>query len=206
MRTRVKICGFTRVEEAVHAAQLGVDAIGLVFYPPSPRCVDIATARAIVNALPAFTSVVALFVNEQEKKIRDVLTQVPIDCIQFHGDEAPTECRQFGYRYIKAIAMRDHTDLTALAVDYADADGLLVDTYHPDVKGGTGHTFNWAKVPAKVSLPIILAGGLTPDNVAEAIRCVRPYAVDVSSGVEKTKGLKDITKMTAFLTAANLIH
>jgi len=206
MRTRVKICGFTRVEEAVHAAQLGVDAIGLVFYPPSPRCVDIATARAIVNALPAFTSVVALFVNEQEKKIRNVLTQVPIDCIQFHGDEAPIECRQFGYRYIKAIAMRDHIDLTALAVDYADADGLLVDTYHPDVKGGTGHTFNWAKVPAKVSLPIILAGGLTPDNVAEAIRCVRPYAVDVSSGVEKTKGLKDITKMTAFLTAANLIY
>jgi len=203
MRTRVKICGFTRVEDAVFAARLGVDAIGLVFYPPSPRHVDIEQALKIVSALPAFTTVVALFVDEQEALIREVLKYVPVDCIQFHGDESAQACRLYGKRYIKALRMRNDTDVLALAEHYHDADGLLLDAYHPDAKGGTGSRFDWQLIPKQCSLPIILAGGLDGANVKQAINQVRPYAVDVSSGVEAKKGIKDHEAMAAFIKTIN---
>lgn len=203
MRTRVKICGFTRIEDAVYAAHNGVDAIGLVFYPFSPRHVEIEQAIRIVNALPAFTSVVALFVDEQEAKIREVLAQVPIDCIQFHGDETAEACRIYGKRYIKAISMREGIDIPALAHYYHDAAGLLLDAFHPDAKGGTGSQFNWSLIPNQLDLPIILAGGLDETNAKLAVQTVRPYALDVSSGVETKKGIKDSLKMAAFIKQVN---
>ncbi len=203
MRTRVKICGFTRIEDAVYAAHNGVDAIGLVFYPPSPRHVEIEQAVRIVNALPAFTSVVALFVDEQEAKIREVLAKVPIDCIQFHGDETAKACRIYGKRYIKAISMREGIDIPALAHYYHDAAGLLLDAFHPDSKGGTGSQFNWSLIPNQLDLPIILAGGLDETNAKLAVQTVRPYALDVSSGVETKKGIKDSLKMATFIKQVN---
>ena len=150
MRTRVKICGFTRPEEAVVAARLGVDAIGLVFYPPSPRNIDIEQAISIVSALPAFTSVVALFVDEEEARIREILARVPIDCLQFHGNEPPEACRIYGKRYIKAVSMQDETDVKALALVYHDADGLLLDAYDAKAKGGTGHKLWMCKIKTNV--------------------------------------------------------
>ena len=203
MRTRVKICGFTRSDEAVYAARLGVDAIGLVFYPPSPRNVDIEQALNIVNALPAFTSVVALFVDEDEAKIREILAQVPVDCLQFHGNEPPEACRIYGKRYIKAVAMQNDTNVEALALAYHDADGLLLDAYDAKAKGGTGHQFNWDLIPTDCTLPIILAGGLDETNAKHAILSVKPYALDVSSGVEITKGIKDSIKIAAFIEQVN---
>jgi phosphoribosylanthranilate isomerase len=203
MRTRVKICGFTRIEEAVYAAHQGVDAIGLVFYPPSPRHVEIEQAIRIVNALPAFTSVVALFVNEQEARIREVLARVPIDCLQFHGDEPAKACRIYDKRYIKAVSMREGIDIEALAQHYHDAAGLLLDAFHPDAKGGTGSQFDWAMIPKSCALPIILAGGLDETNAKQAVHAVRPYALDVSSGVETAKGIKDSLKIAAFIKQVN---
>ena len=203
MRTRVKICGFTRVEDAAYAAFLGVDAIGLVFYPPSPRHVEIEQAIKIVNALPAFTSVIALFVDEQEAQIREVLARVPIDCLQFHGDEPAEACRIYGKRYIKAVRMQDGIDISALALHYHDAAGLLLDAFHPGAKGGTGSQFDWELVPKQFALPIILAGGLGVTNAKQAIQTLRPYALDVSSGVEAAKGVKDALKMAAFIKQVN---
>ena len=203
MRTRVKICGFTRVEDAVYAAHLGVDAIGLVFYPPSPRHVEIEQAIKIVNALPAFTSVVALFVDEQEARIREVLARVSIDCLQFHGDEPAEACRIYGKRYIKAVRMQDGIDIGALALHYHDAAGLLLDAYHPGAKGGTGSQFDWELIPRQCTLPVILAGGLDETNAKQAVQTVRPYALDVSSGVEAEKGVKDSLKMAAFIKQVN---
>jgi phosphoribosylanthranilate isomerase len=203
MRTRVKICGFTRVEDAVYAAHLGVDAIGLVFYPPSPRHVEIEQAVKIVNALPAFASVVALFVDEQEARIREVLARVSIDCLQFHGDEPAEACRIYGKRYIKAVRMQDGIDISALALHYHDAAGLLLDAYHPGAKGGTGSQFDWELIPKRCILPVILAGGLDATNAKQAVQAVRPYALDVSSGVEAEKGVKDSLKMAAFIKQVN---
>ncbi|MDO9104671.1 MAG: phosphoribosylanthranilate isomerase [Methylovulum sp.] len=203
MRTRVKICGFTRVEDAVAAARLGADAIGLVFYPPSPRHVSIEQAIKIVNALPAFTTVVALFVDEQEARINEVLARVTIDCLQFHGDEPPAACRLYDKRYIKAVRMREGIDIAAMARDYHDAAGLLLDAYRADAQGGTGHGFDWALIPPACALPIILAGGLDSANARQAIQAVSPYALDVSSGVELAKGIKDTAKMIAFLREVN---
>jgi len=203
MRTRVKICGFTRVDDAVCAAHLGVDAIGLVFYPPSPRNVDIDQAVAIVNALPAFTSVVALFVDEQEARIREVLARVPVDCLQFHGDEPAEACRIYGKRYMKAVRVQESTDISLLAGQYHDAAGLLLDAYHPGAKGGTGSRFDWNLIPKQCALPIVLAGGLAVENARQAVQTVRPYALDVSSGVEAEKGIKDARKMAAFLKEVN---
>ena len=203
MRTRVKICGFTRIEDAVYAAHQGVDAIGLVFYPPSPRHVEIGQAIRIVNALPAFTSVVALFVDEQEARIREVLAHVPIDCLQFHGDETAEACRIYDKRYIKAVSMREGIDIAALAHHYHDAAGLLLDAFHPDAKGGTGSQFDWAMIPKSCTLPVILAGGLDETNAKQAVQAVRPYALDVSSGVETAKGIKDSLKIAAFIKQVN---
>ncbi len=203
MRTRVKICGFTQVEQAVAAAKLGIDAIGLVFYPLSPRHVEIKQAQKIVAALPAFTSVVALFVNEQPSRIEEVLAGVSIDCIQFHGEESAPACRIYHKPYIKALQVQKGTDILNLATQYHDAAGLLLDAYHPDAKGGTGRVFDWDLIPQQCDMPIILAGGLSVENAKQAVQTVRPYALDVSSGVEIKKGVKDVAKIAAFITQVN---
>ena len=203
MRTRVKICGFTRVEDALAAARLGVDAIGLVFYSQSPRNVSIARAAAITRALPAFVSVVGLFVDAEPDWVRDVLAEVNIDCLQFHGDESPEDCRLYAKPYIKAIRMQPGVDLEDIQTQYADAAGLLLDAYHPGVQGGSGSGFDWELITGKLSLPLILAGGLSPENAALAVQQVRPYALDVSSGVEAGKGVKDAEKMAAFIRKIN---
>ena len=203
MRTRVKICGFTRTDDALAAANLGVDAIGLVFYTPSPRNIEVAQAREIVRHLPAFVSVVGLFVDAEPAWIAEVLTQVRIDCLQFHGEEAPGDCRIYAKPYIKAVRMRPDADLAGLEARYADAAGLLLDAYDPGIQGGTGSSFDWDLIPGQRKLPLILAGGLSPKNAALAVQQVRPYALDVSSGVEADKGVKDAAKMAAFIRKTN---
>jgi phosphoribosylanthranilate isomerase len=203
MRTRVKICGITRVEDALAAVAAGADAIGLVFAEVSPRHVSVDQARAIRAALPPLVSVVGLFVDAAPGHIRAVLGQVAIDLIQFHGRETPEHCRGYGRPYIKAVSMRPDVDLPTAARQYDDAAGLLLDTHSVSAAGGTGEAFDWARVPHDLGRPLILAGGLTPDNVAQAIRQVRPYAVDVSSGVEQAKGIKDPAKIMAFMRGVN---
>ncbi len=199
LRTRVKICGFTQTDDALYAAYCGADAIGLVFYPPSPRHVDISQARRIVSALPPFVSVVGLFVDAAEEQVREVLNQIPIDLLQFHGEETADYCRSFARPYIKAVSMRDDVDVQQVAKEHAAAAGLLLDAYHPATKGGTGNRFDWSRIPPECDRPIILAGGLTAENVRLALEIVRPYGLDVSSGVESTKGIKETIKMKAFL-------
>jgi len=201
MTTRIKICGITRPEDGLLAANAGADAIGLVFYPKSPRAVTIEQAQAICAALPPFVSVVALFVDAEHFEIEDVLADVPVDLLQFHGSETPAQCQAFKKPYIKAIRMKDDADLTDAVEQYSTACGLLVDTYNPNEAGGTGEVFDWDRVPDGLDTPIILAGGLEPANVAAAIQQMNPYAVDVSSGVEISKGIKDAEKIRAFVTA-----
>ena len=206
-RTRVKICGITHVEDALNALNAGADAIGLVFYAASPRCVTIAQAQAIVAALPPFISVVGLFVNATTAEIQSVLSQVRLDIIQFHGDETPEHCEQvcaqINLPYYRAIRVKPDTNLLQYAIDFKAAKALLLDTYSEQAYGGTGHAFDWNLIPKNLTKPVILAGGLVPENVADAIKQVRPYAVDVSGGVEITKGLKDAAKMLAFMQAVN---
>ena len=203
-RTRVKICGFTSAEQAAYAAYAGTDAIGLVFYAASPRHVSIAKAQEIVASLPAFTTVVALFVDASEAQIREVIDQVSIDVLQFHGDESAQACRLYAKPYIKAIRMQPDVDIQALTTEFHDARGLLLDAYHAKAKGGTGEQFDWDLIPQHCNLPIILAGGLSAQNVRDAIAHVKPYALDVSSGVEAAKGIKDNNKIAAFLTEVYL--
>lgn len=206
MRTRVKICGLTRAEDVQAACEAGADAIGLVFYPPSPRAVTLEQAKFIVQHVPPFVSVTALFVNPSVDEVQAVLAHIPaISLLQFHGDETPAFCRQFGRAYIKAIPMRDDVDLAQQGLLYEDALGLLVDTYKPGLPGGSGESFDWHRLPQSLSKPLILAGGLTPDNVSQAIAQVHPYAVDVSGGVEVSKGIKDSQKMRDFITAAVIV-
>ncbi len=197
MRTRVKICGFTQEQDAVVAAKLGVDAIGLVFYPPSPRHVSIEKAAKIISALPAFVTVVALFVDEKESRIHEVLNNISIDCIQFHGDESADACRIYNKPYIKAVRMRQELDVLKIAMQYQDASALLLDAYHPGLQGGSGKQFDWDLIPVNCTLPVVLAGGLQESNIKQAVGSVRPYALDVSSGVETGKGIKDAAMMTA---------
>jgi phosphoribosylanthranilate isomerase len=199
MRTRVKICGITRREDAQEAARVGADAIGLVFYPPSTRAVNVPQAREIVQGLPPFVTVVGLFVDGRREDIARVLQQVRIDLLQFHGDEPPEACGDFGRPYLKAVRMRQGVDLPALRGRYREASALLLDTYRPGQPGGTGKMFDWSGIPNELAGEIVLAGGLDPDNVETAVRRVRPYAVDVSGGVERAKGVKDAAKMAAFL-------
>ena len=203
MTTRIKICGITRAEDALIAANAGADAIGLVFYPKSPRAVTIEQAQAICAVLPPFISVVALFVDAEHFEIEDVLAAVPVDLLQFHGSETPAQCQAFTTPYIKAIRMKEDADLADAVREYTTARGLLVDTYDPNEAGGTGEVFDWERVPDGLDKPIILAGGLEPDNVGAAIQQMNPYAVDVSSGVEISKGVKDAEKIRAFVTAVN---
>jgi len=199
LRTRVKICGITRPEDGLKAANFGADAIGLVFYPKSPRAVTIEQAQIIVAALPAFVTVVALFVDATKDEVMQVLSQVNIDIIQFHGNESVQDCEQYRRRYIKAIRMTDEVDLNKIAEQYVGATAILVDSYQKGVPGGTGESFDWQRIPKELAGNIILAGGLESDNVASAIKTVRPYAVDVSSGVESEKGIKDESKIEAFM-------
>ncbi|MGR6036423.1 MAG: phosphoribosylanthranilate isomerase [Candidatus Nitrosoglobus sp.] len=206
MRTRVKFCGITRREDAVHAARLGADAVGLVFYPQSPRAVNLQQACQIVRELPPFVTVVGLFVNATSSYIQEVLDSVPIDNLQFHGDESPEECSRYDRPYIKAIRMAERIDLTQLAQTYGNASALLLDTYQIGVPGGTGQMFDWNRIPEGLPKAIVLAGGLTPENVIQAVMKVRPYAVDVSGGVEQTKGVKDVAKMAAFMRGVYSVY
>jgi phosphoribosylanthranilate isomerase len=200
-RVRIKICGITRPEDALHAAAEGADAIGLVFHNDSPRVVTSERANAIACALPPFVARTGLFVDAEAAFVRSMLTSVPLDLLQFHGDEPPAYCRAFGRPYIKAIRMAEGVDLPGIAREYADAAALLLDAHVPGSPGGTGRTFDWERVPVSLRTAVILAGGLTPQNVAEAIRRVRPWAVDVSGGVESAKGVKDPARVTAFIEA-----
>lgn len=205
MKIRVKICGITRVADALDAAEAGADAIGMVFYGPSPRAIDIEQAAKIVYALPPFIARVGLFVNAEPEYVSDVLAQVPLSCLQFHGDETASYCESFDMPYIKAIRMKPGIDVVAAASAYVSAAGILLDSYQPDLPGGTGVAFDWMQIPIGLPRPLILAGGLNPDNVAEAVKIVQPYAVDVSGGVEKSKGIKDADKMTAFVRGVNSV-
>ncbi len=199
MRTRVKICGITRQEDGLAAAQLGADAIGLVFYEKSPRYVSPLEARSITSALPPFICKVGLFVDAPVAQVEQTLIDTRLDLLQFHGNESADYCEQFGIPYIKALRMRENINVAAAAEEYRHAAGILLDTYQAGVAGGTGQVFDWTLVPADLPVSIILAGGLTVANVAAAISCVRPYAVDVSGGVESAKGIKDAAKMAALM-------
>jgi phosphoribosylanthranilate isomerase len=200
-RTRAKICGITRVEDAVSAVLAGADAIGLVFYALSPRCVSIEQAQKIVAAIPPFVSVVGLFVNAPSAEIESILSQVKLDILQFHGDETAAECEQIKMPYYKAIRVKADTNLLQYEVEFSRAKALLLDAHSDVAFGGTGQTFDWNLIPQSLTKPIILAGGLTVENVEKAIQQVRPYAVDVSGGVELTKGIKDVAKIAAFMQA-----
>jgi phosphoribosylanthranilate isomerase len=205
MRTRVKICGITRGEDAQLAVDAGVDAIGLVFYEKSPRFVNNEIAAEISRLIPAFVSRVALFKDADEAMIASVLQAVEIDLIQFHGSEAPDFCQQFGMPYIKAVGMKgtehDAKFLRSSAENYSSAKALLLDGHAPGEAGGTGESFDWTSI-ASIDKPVILAGGLTPENVKQAIALVQPFAVDVSSGVESAPGIKDKEKVMAFMEQA----
>jgi len=191
---KIKICGFTNAENAQQAALTGIDAIGLNFYAKSPRHVNIDSAREIVAALPPFVNKVGLFVNANPSLIDEVLCEVALDTLQFHGDESPSDCAQYEMPFIKAIRVSPEVDLIKTANEYYQAGALLLDTYQSDFYGGSGKSFDWSLAKIELDLPIILAGGLTPDNVSAAIDIAQPYAVDVSSGVESAKGLKILIK------------
>jgi phosphoribosylanthranilate isomerase len=199
VRTRIKICGITRVEDARIAVGLGADAIGLVFYAPSPRNIGLAQARAIIAAIPPFVTIVGLFVDPAQDQVESVLAACSINLLQFHGDEAPDFCGKFGLPYLKAARVRADADLVQYLSPYHAAQGWLLDAYHEQLYGGTGEPFDWKLIPRDLARPVILSGGLTPDNVGAAVRQVRPWAVDVSSGVEAAKGVKDAAKIAAFI-------
>jgi phosphoribosylanthranilate isomerase len=202
-RTRVKICGITRVEDALAAAQAGADAIGLVFYSKSPRAVRAETARSICAALPPFVTTVGLFVDATPEEVLAILEQVPLDTLQFHGAETPEYCGRFARPFLKALRMHDTIELAAEQTRYFAARALLLDTYRPGVPGGTGEIFDWQRVPRELAGSIVLAGGLSPANVGAAVEAVRPYAVDVSGGVESAPGIKDAQKIRDFMAAVS---
>ena len=199
MATAVKICGITRVEDGLAAAHAGAHAIGLIFYSASPRCVGVARAREVVERLPPFVTAVGLFVDPHPDEVLRVLDEVPLNLLQFHGSEAPELCAGFGLPYVKACRVAPVTDLLQYAALYRSAKALLLDAFDEGAHGGTGRSFDWGLIPRDLPLPVVLAGGLTPANVGEAIRAVRPWAVDVSSGVEREKGIKDTAKIAAFM-------
>ncbi|BAP14362.1 MAG: N-(5'-phosphoribosyl)anthranilate isomerase [Alcanivorax borkumensis] len=205
---RVKICGITRIEDGLAAANAGADAIGLVFYGPSPRAVTARQAAEICASLPPFVTTVALFVDASRAEIEGVLARVPVDLLQFHGNENPQFCDSFNRPWIKAVRMKDDVDLHHYAQIYRNAAGLLIDSYVAGVPGGTGETFNWGRVPKTLPLPVVLAGGLHPGNVAAAVTQVQPWAVDVSGGVEqknvqggRSGGIKDASAIRVFINS-----
>ena len=201
-RTRVKICGITNLHDAEIAMDAGTDAIGMVFYPQSPRNISPSEARDIVDRMPPFVTSVGLFVNSSAQQVYEVLSAVSLDLLQFHGDEDEEFCKHFKRPYIKAVRVQADTDLHRLCQQYASAKGLLVDSYKPGIPGGTGETFDWAMIPRDLPLPLVLAGGLNAENVNAAVVSVKPWAVDVSSGVELSPGVKDSAKIAEFMRAA----
>lgn len=205
MSARVKICGLTRAEDVKAAVDHGADAIGFVFYDPSPRSVMVEQAKVLAQHVPAFVSVVGLFVNPSDEQVRAVLNQIPLDLLQFHGDETPEFCNQFGRRWIKAVRVKQAGQIEQAFSDYHQASGLLVDAWDPNRYGGTGHAFNWDLIPLVRPLPLILAGGLSSDSVYRAVEQVKPWAVDVSGGVEKSKGIKDVEKISNFIEEAHRV-
>jgi len=198
VRTRVKICGITRPQDGVAAARAGADAIGLVFYPPSPRFLSVERAREIRDALPPFVQAVALFVNADAAQVAQVIGRVHPSLLQFHGEETPEFCAQFGVPYVKACRVAPGVDLLKYLRAFSSASGWLLDA-HVEEYGGVGASFDWSLVPDSLERPLVLSGGLTRDNVAIAVRRVRPWAVDVSSGVESAKGIKDAARIAAFI-------
>jgi len=198
LRTRIKICGITRPGDAVAAAQAGADAIGLVFYPRSPRFLNVERAREIRDALPPFVQAVALFVNPDAAQVAQAIGRVHPALLQFHGEETPDFCSQFGLPYVKACRVTQGVDLLKYLRLFSTASGWLLDA-HVEEYGGVGARFDWSLVPARLERPLVLSGGLTRENVGEAVRRVRPWAVDVSSGVESSKGIKDAAKLAAFI-------
>ncbi len=197
--TRIKICGITRVEDVRTVVQHGADALGLVFYEASPRNVTIPQAVHLAHAVPPFVNIVGLFVNPTVAEVQTVLRHVPLDTLQFHGEETPEFCAQFNKPYLKAIRVKAGVDLLQCASDFSSAQGLLLDAHVEGIQGGTGATFDWTLIPKHMPIPVILSGGLDTQNVAAAIKQVQPYAVDVSSGVEISKGIKDAAKIAAFI-------
>ncbi len=199
---RIKICGLTRVDDAVAAVDAGVDAIGLVFYAKSPRAVTIEQAREIALAVGPFVTVTGLFVDADPKEVAGVLDRVPLHLLQFHGNESVIYCESFQRPYLKALRMKPDLNVGQAIDQYSSAVGILLDAYRPGVPGGTGESFDWGRVPIESSRPIVLAGGLSPDNVADAINSTRIYGVDVSGGVESAPGIKDPEKIQAFIQRA----
>jgi phosphoribosylanthranilate isomerase len=199
LRTRVKICGITRAQDATALVQSGADALGLVFFPKSPRHVTLQQARKITTGIAPFVTVTGLFVNASADSVKEVLASVPLGLLQFHGEETNDQCNCFGLPFIKSIPMKSGTDLLSLMSAYPDAAGFLLDAWQPETRGGGGIVFDWEQIPEGIHTPIVLAGGLTPANVATAIRTVKPYAVDVSTGVERDKGIKSREKIEAFM-------
>ena len=200
MATAVKICGITRGEDALAAARYGAHAIGLVFFRGSPRSVATSQAAEIVRILPPFVTPVGLFVDATAEEVRAAVSSTGVQLLQFHGDEPPAFCAQFGLPYVKAVRVRPGVDLLQYARDHRTARGLLFDAFSKDAYGGTGSSFDWSLIPRNMPLPVILSGGLTPANVAQAVRAVRPWAVDVSSGVESAPGVKDAARIAAFMS------
>lgn len=198
MRTRIKVCGLTRREDLRAAVEAGADAIGLVFYPPSPRCLTLERARELRDAVPPFVTSVALFVNASKEQIAQVIKHVRPAMLQFHGEETPEFCAAFGVPYVKACRVGAGVDLLKYLRPFSGAAGWLLDS-HVEEYGGVGERFDWSVVPAGLERPLVLSGGLTRENVGEAIRRVRPWAVDVSSGVESAKGIKDAARIAAFI-------
>ncbi len=200
MNTAVKICGITRINDALVAAARGAHAIGLVFYRPSPRFIEPHDAAKIVRALPPFVTPVGLFVDADASEVEATAAEAGVQMLQFHGAETPEYCARFTLPWMKAVRVRPGVDLLQYARDYSGAKALLLDAYQEGLHGGTGSVFDWSLIPADMSLPIVLSGGLNPENVSDAIRRVRPCAVDVSSGVESSKGIKDAKRIAAFIT------
>jgi phosphoribosylanthranilate isomerase len=202
-RTRIKICGVTRVEDALLACELGADAIGMVMTPSSPRCVPTERARAIRDALPAFVDAVVLSHDLPAERVRTIIDGVQPDVVQFHGSEDHSFCEAFGVRYIKAIGMAGDVDVRAIAAAHPHASGFVLDGHPPGQQGGRGKTFDWSRIPRNLGRPILLAGGLNAGNVRDAIRAVLPWTVDLASGVEASPGIKDASKMRAFFEAVH---
>lgn len=202
-RTRIKICGITRLEDALLACELGADAIGLVMTPSSPRCVPLDRARAIRHALPSFVSAVVLTHDLPAGRVAEIVDSLRPDLIQFHGSEDAAFCESFGVRYTRAVGMAGEVDVREIIASHPRARGFVLDGHPPGAQGGQGRTFDWSRIPGDLGRPVILAGGLNPDNVAEAIRSVRPWAVDLASGVESAPGIKDAVKMRAFFAAVH---
>lgn len=198
-RTRVKICGLRQVEHAMIAAEAGADAIGLVFFRDSPRFIDAPSASRIARSLPPYVMAVGLFVNATEGEIRGIVDEVPLGLLQFQGEESPEFCAQFRVPYVRAVRMEQGTDLVECSRRFSGAKALLLDAHVPGQRGGTGQVFDWTQIPSKHPAPLILSGGLTAENVGTAIRKVRPWAVDVSSGVEASRGVKDPVKIVEFI-------